>query len=38
VANNAWANGAGEYIVTDSLNFNPNVELDGNWQKLDRKE
>jgi len=35
---NAWVSGSGEYIVTDSLNFNPNVELDGNWQKLERKE
>ncbi|HOX58651.1 MAG TPA: hypothetical protein P5205_20655 [Candidatus Paceibacterota bacterium] len=35
---NAWVNGSGEYIVTDSANFNPNVELDGNWQKLERKE
>jgi hypothetical protein len=31
---NAWVNGRGEYIVTDSVNFNPNVELDGNWQQL----
>lgn len=35
---NAWVSGNGEYIVTDSVNFNPNVELDGNWQKLERKE
>lgn len=35
---NAWANGNGEYIVTDSVGFNPNVEVGGNWQKLDRKE
>jgi hypothetical protein len=31
---NAWVNGNGEYIVTDSVNFNPNVELKGNWQQL----
>jgi hypothetical protein len=35
---NAWVNGRGEYIVTDSVNFNPNVELDGNWNKLERKQ
>lgn len=35
---NAWANGNGEYIVTDSVNFNPNVELNGSWQKLERQE
>jgi len=35
---NAWVSGSGEYIVTDSVNFNPNVELNGNWQKLERQE
>jgi hypothetical protein len=35
---NAWVSGNGEYLVTDSVNFNPNVELNGNWQKLERKE
>jgi hypothetical protein len=35
---NAWVNGNGEYVVTDRANFNPNVELNGNWQKLERKE
>jgi hypothetical protein len=33
---NAWVNGAGEYVVTDSESFNPNVELTGSWQKLQR--
>jgi hypothetical protein len=32
----AWVNNAGEYIVSDNVNFNPNVELEGNWQKLER--
>ena len=32
----AWVNNAGEYIVSDNVNFNPNVELKGNWQKLER--
>jgi hypothetical protein len=35
---NAWVNGQGEYIVTDNTSFNPNVELDGNWQPLQKKE
>lgn len=32
--NNAWVNGRGEYLVTDSHLFNPNVELGGNWTAL----
>jgi hypothetical protein len=35
---NAWVNHRGEYIVTESANFNPNVELDGNWSKLERTQ
>jgi hypothetical protein len=35
---NAWVNGQGEYIVTESVNFNPNVEVGGNWQKLGRPD
>lgn len=34
--NNAWVNGNGEYIVTDSHLFNPNEEVGGNWQRLER--
>jgi hypothetical protein len=34
---NAWVNGRGEYVVTDSLNFNPNVELGGDWRRLEPK-
>ncbi|MBI2927235.1 MAG: hypothetical protein HYY24_16195 [Verrucomicrobia bacterium] len=34
----AWVNGQGEYVVTERVDFNPNVELEGNWQKLERKE
>jgi hypothetical protein len=33
---NAWVGGNGEYIVTDSATFNPNVELNGNWQRLEQ--
>jgi len=32
--NNAWVNGLGEYILSDSAGFNPNVALKGNWQQL----
>jgi hypothetical protein len=32
----AWVNGRGEYVLTDSVNFNPNVDLGGDWQKLRR--
>jgi hypothetical protein len=35
--NNAWVNRNGEYIVTDSTLFNPNVEVGGSWQKLEKK-
>ncbi len=35
---NGWVNGRGECIVTDSVNFNPNVELERHWQKLERQE
>lgn len=35
---NAWVGQSGEYIVSDSADFNPNVELGGNWQRLERKE
>jgi hypothetical protein len=34
---NAWVNNRGEYVVTDRAGFNPNVELDGNWTKLEPK-
>lgn len=30
----AWSNGQGEYILSDSPNFNPNHELRGNWREL----
>lgn len=34
---NAWVSRNGEYIVTDSVNFDPNVQLDGTWQRLERR-
>ena len=30
----AWANGAGEYVLSDSAIFNPNAALHGNWTEL----
>lgn len=35
---NAWVNRGGEYLVTDREGFNPNVELEGSWTKLERRE
>ena len=32
----AWRGLNDEYIVTDSVNFNPNVELNGDWTPLER--
>lgn len=30
----AWSNGAGEYILSDSPNFNPNAQVNGNWTQM----
>lgn len=35
--NNAWTNGLGEYIVSDSPDYNPNIGSTKNWQKMERK-
>lgn len=35
--NNAWTNGLGEYIVSDSPNYNPNIGSTKNWQRMERK-
>lgn len=32
---NAWRGPNGQYIVTESPGFNPNVELNGNWTQLE---
>lgn len=32
---NAWRGPNGQYLVTESAGFNPNVELDGSWTRLD---
>jgi hypothetical protein len=34
----AWVNGNGEVVLTDQAGFNPNVELGGSWQSLERRE
>jgi hypothetical protein len=31
---NAWSNGKGEYLLTDSPSFDPNVVLKENWTQL----
>lgn len=35
----AWVNNSGDYVLTDSIGFNPNIDLGTsyNWQKLERK-
>ena len=33
----AWINDHGEYILSDNPNFNPNVQVGGNWQKIERQ-
>ena len=30
----AWLNGSNEYIMSDNPNFNPNGQLEGNWNQL----
>jgi hypothetical protein len=30
----AWLNGAGEYVMSDDPNFNPNAQLSGSWNQL----
>jgi len=32
----AWVSRGDEYVVTDSANFNPNVELRGTWTQLEK--
>jgi hypothetical protein len=32
-----WSNAGGEYILTDSPGYNPNVESNKGWQELERK-
>jgi hypothetical protein len=36
--NHVWANSAGQYILSNHSNFNPNVSLNGNWQQLTPKQ
>jgi hypothetical protein len=33
----AWTNALGEYIVSESEDFNPNVGSNQNWQKMEKK-
>jgi hypothetical protein len=35
---NAWSNGAGEYVLSDQPGFNPNtVFTDQNWTRMERR-
>jgi len=31
----AWLNGSNQYVMTDDPTFNPNVDLKGNWTRLE---
>ena len=31
----AWLNGSNEYVMSDNPNFNPNGQVDGNWNQLE---
>ncbi len=35
---NAWVNNRGEYILSDSPGFNPSVELEEDWTRLEKRE
>lgn len=34
---NAWVNGLGDYVLSESPSYNPNIESNQNWQRLTRK-
>ena len=34
---NAWVNGLGDYVMSESPSYNPNIESNQNWQRLTRK-
>jgi hypothetical protein len=33
---NAWVNRGGEYILTESPSFNPNIGSNVEWQRIER--
>ncbi len=33
--NDAWVNGLGEYILSDNVNYNPNIGSGQNWQRME---
>ena len=35
---NAWTNGSGDYIVSESRSYNPNIDSNQNWQKMPRRD
>jgi hypothetical protein len=34
---NAWVNGLGDYVLSESPSYNPNIDSNQNWQRLTRK-
>jgi hypothetical protein len=35
---NAWVNGLGEYVITEQEDYNPNLESNQNWQRMERRD
>jgi hypothetical protein len=35
--NHVWTNASGEYVLTDSPNYNPNVGSNKNWEEIQKK-
>ncbi len=35
--NEGWVNGLGEYILSDNPNYNPNVESNQTWHRMEKK-
>ena len=34
---NAWVNDKGEYLLSNTQSYDPNIELNGNWKSLQKK-
>jgi hypothetical protein len=35
--NEGWVNGLGEYILSDDPNYDPNVNSNQHWQRMEKK-
>ena len=36
--NSSWVNGLGEYILSDTYDFNPNIGSNQNWQRMNKRQ